>query len=115
MTSQVIPPIYKLHIWIRQISSMIWRRILVGSQSPVAQLHDIIQIAFGWSDDGPAEGDQPADGAEDPGPRPAPDDGDPPEFHRRPHPGRVRAEVVGDRLSGLMSSRFTRGRAFYRA
>jgi len=50
MTSQVIPPIYKLHIWIRQISPMIWRRILVRSESSIAQLHDIIQIAFGWSD-----------------------------------------------------------------
>jgi hypothetical protein len=50
MTSQTIPPIYKLHIWIRQISPMIWRRILVRSESSIAQLHDIIQIAFGWSD-----------------------------------------------------------------
>jgi hypothetical protein len=50
MTSQVLPPIYKLHIWIRQISPMIWRRILVRSGSSIAQLHDIIQIAFGWSD-----------------------------------------------------------------
>src|SRR5262249_50305623 len=44
--------------------------------------------------DGPAEGDQLADGAEDPGPRQPPDDGDLPQLHRRPHPGRVRAEVV---------------------
>jgi hypothetical protein len=29
---------------------MIWRRILVRSESSLAQLHDIIQIAFGWSD-----------------------------------------------------------------
>jgi hypothetical protein len=29
---------------------MIWRRILVRSESSIAQLHDIIQIAFGWSD-----------------------------------------------------------------
>ena len=50
MTSQAIPSIYKLHIWIRQISPMIWRRILVRSESSIAQLHDIIQIAFGWSD-----------------------------------------------------------------
>ena len=35
---------------IRQISPMIWRRILVHSGSSIAQLHDIIQIAFGWSD-----------------------------------------------------------------
>ena len=50
MTTLAIPPIYKLHIWIRQISPMIWRRILVRSESSIAQLHDIIQIVFGWSD-----------------------------------------------------------------
>lgn len=50
MTSPVIPPIYKLHIWIRQISPMIGRRILVRSESSIAQLHDVIQIAFSWSD-----------------------------------------------------------------
>jgi hypothetical protein len=50
MTSQPIPPIYKLHIWIRQISPMIGRRILVRSECSLAQLHDVIQIAFGWGD-----------------------------------------------------------------
>ena len=44
--------------------------------------------------DGLTEGDQPADGAEDPRPRPARDDGDLPQLHERRHPGRVRAEVV---------------------
>ncbi len=37
--------------------------------------------------DRPAEGDQPADGAEDPGPRQPPDDSDLPQLHRRAHPG----------------------------
>src|SRR5512135_1482382 len=50
MTSQAIPPIYKLHIWIRQISPMIWRRVLVCGESTLAQLHDVIQILFDWSD-----------------------------------------------------------------
>lgn len=50
MTCRAIPPIYKLHIWIRQISPMIWRRLLVRSASSIAQLHDVLQIAFGWSD-----------------------------------------------------------------
>jgi hypothetical protein len=50
MTSQAIPPIYKLHIWIRQISPMIGRRVLVRSESTLAQLHDVIQILFDWSD-----------------------------------------------------------------
>jgi hypothetical protein len=47
MTSQATPPIYKFHIWIHQINPMVWRRILVRSESSIAQLHDIIQIAFG--------------------------------------------------------------------
>jgi hypothetical protein len=50
MTSQAIPPISKLHIGIRQISPMIWRRILVRSESPLARIHDVTPIAFGWSD-----------------------------------------------------------------
>jgi hypothetical protein len=45
------PPIYLLHIWIRQISPMIWRRVLVRSESSLAHLHDIIQILFDWTDD----------------------------------------------------------------
>src|SRR5271166_588714 len=44
--------------------------------------------------DGLAEGDQPADGAEDLGPRQSPDHGDLPQLYRRAHPRRVRAEVV---------------------
>jgi hypothetical protein len=50
MTSQATPPIYLLHLWIRQISPMIWRRVLVRSDSTLAQLHDVIRIAFDWSD-----------------------------------------------------------------
>jgi hypothetical protein len=34
----------------REISPPRWRRLLVRSESSLAQLHDIIQIAFGWSD-----------------------------------------------------------------
>jgi hypothetical protein len=29
---------------------MIWRRLLVRSDSTIAELHDTLQIAFGWSD-----------------------------------------------------------------
>jgi hypothetical protein len=38
------------YVWIRQISPMIWRRLLVGSYSSIADLHHTLQIAFGWSD-----------------------------------------------------------------
>jgi hypothetical protein len=41
---------YRIHVWIRQISPMIWRRLLVGGDSSIADLHHTLQIAFGWSD-----------------------------------------------------------------
>jgi hypothetical protein len=43
--------VYQLRIWIRQISPQIWRRLLVRSDSTIAQLHDALQIAFGWTDE----------------------------------------------------------------
>ena len=43
--------IYQFHVWIRQISPMIWRRLLVRSDCSIADLHYTLQIAFGWSDD----------------------------------------------------------------
>ena len=42
--------VYQLRIYICGISPMIWRRILVLSNNTIADLHYIIQIAFGWSD-----------------------------------------------------------------
>ena len=42
--------IYQLRIWLKRISPTIWRRILVRSDSSIADLHYIIQIAMGWSD-----------------------------------------------------------------
>src|SRR5260370_15625545 len=44
-------PVYQLRIWIREISPQIWRRLLVRSDSTIAQLHEILQIAFGWTDE----------------------------------------------------------------
>ncbi len=43
--------VYQLRIWIRGISPQIWRRLLVRSDSTIAELHDTLQIAFGWMDD----------------------------------------------------------------
>jgi len=42
--------IYQLHIFILGISPMIWRRIKIRSDSTIADLHYIIQIAMGWTD-----------------------------------------------------------------
>src|SRR5436853_7808537 len=43
--------VYQLRIWIRKISPQLWRRLLVRSDSTIAELHDTLQIAFGWADD----------------------------------------------------------------
>ncbi|QMS92304.1 hypothetical protein HUN01_33710 [Nostoc edaphicum CCNP1411] len=42
--------IYQLHIFILGISPMIWRRVKIRSDSTIADLHYIIQIAIGWAD-----------------------------------------------------------------
>ncbi len=42
--------IFQLHIFILGISPMIWRRVKIGSDSTIADLHVIIQIAMGWRD-----------------------------------------------------------------
>jgi hypothetical protein len=43
--------VYQLRIWIREISPQIWRRLLVRSDTTIAQLHDTLQIAFDWSNE----------------------------------------------------------------
>ena len=40
--------VYQLRIWIRGISPQIWRRLLVRSDSTIADLHYILQIVMGW-------------------------------------------------------------------
>lgn len=43
--------IYQLRIVLRDISPLIWRRVLVRDTTTLAQLHDIIQILFEWCDE----------------------------------------------------------------
>jgi Plasmid pRiA4b ORF-3-like protein len=45
------PDIYQLRVILLGISPIIWRRLLVGDDSTIADLHNILQISFGWSDD----------------------------------------------------------------
>ncbi len=42
--------VYQLKVSLRDISPMIWRRLLVTSHTTIAQLHDILQAAMGWED-----------------------------------------------------------------
>lgn len=44
------PAVYQLRIRLDGISPLIWRRLLVTEATTIAELHTIIQIAFGWSD-----------------------------------------------------------------
>jgi hypothetical protein len=42
--------IYQFRAVLRAISPLIWRRLLVRSDSTLAALHEILQVAFGWED-----------------------------------------------------------------
>jgi hypothetical protein len=42
--------IYQLHSLLLQINPPIWRRLHVRSDSSLATLHELLQIAFDWSD-----------------------------------------------------------------
>ena len=43
------PDIYQLHIVLRGISPLIWRRLLVRSDTTLTQLHRMLQLLFDWS------------------------------------------------------------------
>jgi hypothetical protein len=49
-TDHDVLQIYQLRVVLRGISPLIWRRLLVRSDSTVAQLHQALQVAFGWDD-----------------------------------------------------------------
>ena len=42
--------ILQLRAVLRGISPLIWRRLLVPSDTSIAQLHEVLQVAFGWED-----------------------------------------------------------------
>jgi len=48
---QLPPLIYQLRIVLRDISPLIWRRLLVYSDTTLAHLHHMLQILFAWSDE----------------------------------------------------------------
>ena len=45
------PFIYQLKVVLLDVSPMIWRRLLVCDDSTITDLHYILQINMGWSDD----------------------------------------------------------------
>lgn len=43
--------VYQLKVVLVGVSPMIWRRLQVNGDSPISDLHYILQIAMGWSDE----------------------------------------------------------------
>jgi hypothetical protein len=41
--------IYQLRVVLCGVSPLVWRRLLVVSTTSIAELHEILQSAFGWS------------------------------------------------------------------
>ena len=41
---------FQFRIVLRRTSPHLWRRVLVGSDSSLAQLHQVVQALFGWTD-----------------------------------------------------------------
>jgi len=42
--------VYQLYVSLRDISPLIWRRLLLTSHTSIAQFHAILQCAMGWED-----------------------------------------------------------------
>ena len=45
-----MPDLYQLRVVVRNVSPLIWRRLLVRSDTSIAELHVVLQTAMGWSD-----------------------------------------------------------------
>src|SRR5260370_41318309 len=45
------PFVCQLRVVLRGVSPLIWRRLLVRSDSSIADLHATLQLALGWSDE----------------------------------------------------------------
>lgn len=43
--------VYQLHVRLLAISPMIWRRVLVRSDSTISDLHRVMQCVMGWDDE----------------------------------------------------------------
>ncbi len=44
------PSIYHLRLVLRHVTPLVWRRVLVHSDTTIAQLHRVIQVTMGWDD-----------------------------------------------------------------
>jgi len=44
-----LPMVYQLRVVLREISPLIWRRLLVRAEDSIADLHAALEIAFAWN------------------------------------------------------------------
>jgi Plasmid pRiA4b ORF-3-like protein len=47
--SVLLTTIYQLRVVLCAVSPLVWRRLLVASDTSIAELHEILQSAFDWS------------------------------------------------------------------
>lgn len=45
-----MPNIYQLRVVLLEVSPLIWRRLLVRSDTAIAELHTILQTVMSWGD-----------------------------------------------------------------
>ncbi len=48
--SESATSIYQLRLVLRHVTPLVWRRVLVCSDTTIAQLHRVIQVTMGWED-----------------------------------------------------------------
>ena len=45
-----LPNAYQFRVVVQGISPLIWRRLLIPSDTSLATLHAVLQVVFAWSD-----------------------------------------------------------------
>ena len=50
MSEPTLCSIYRLRVVLNGVSPLVWRRFLLFSETSQADLHKILQLAFGWSE-----------------------------------------------------------------
>jgi hypothetical protein len=50
MSDKATDPVYQLKVTLRDSKPPIWRRLLVSDSTTLYKLHQIIQVAMGWTD-----------------------------------------------------------------